>query len=323
MGGRHHLVTGGAGFIGFHLSERLLGRGDRVTVVDSFNDFYDPAVKRRNAADLARHAGFRLVEADIRDRDRMLALAGEGFETIIHLAAMAGVRPSIERPHLYADVNVCGTVNLLDLAVAGRVARLVFASSSSVYGANRRVPFSESDAVDHPVSPYAATKRAGELIAHTYHHLHGLPVTCLRFFTVYGPRQRPEMAVHLFTRLVDTGRPVPVFGDGTSSRDYTYVDDIIDGVAAAMDRGRGFGIYNLGESRTVSLAEMIAVIEKGLGRRAVIDRRPEQPGDVPATFADISAARRDLGYEPRTSFAEGYARFLAWYRGVGEAEGRP
>jgi UDP-glucuronate 4-epimerase len=306
------LVTGGAGFIGSHVAEALQARGDAVVVLDDFDAFYDPAIKRRNAAALTR-AGAEVVAGDIRRKDDVRAL----FErvrpdAVIHLAAMAGVRPSIENPSLYADVNVGGTTHLLDAAVATKTGRFVFASSSSVYGNNPKTPFSEDDRVDDPISPYAATKRAGELIAHAYWHLHRMPITCLRFFTVYGPRQRPDLAIHKFARLMRAGKPLPFFGDGSTRRDYTYIGDIVQGVLAALDRADGYRIYNLGESRTVSLTELVAALERALGLRAVLDRRPEQPGDVKITFADVSRARRDLGYDPRTALEDGLATFVAW-----------
>jgi UDP-glucuronate 4-epimerase len=309
------VVTGGAGFIGSHLCEALLQRGDRVVAIDNLNDFYAPAIKRANLAALSRRPGFTFVEKDIRDRDAMLAtIAGARPDAIVHLAAMAGVRPSIENPALYADVNVMGTVHLLDAAVASRVPKFIFASSSSVYGNNEKVPFSEDDRVDEPISPYAATKKAGELIAHTYAHLHGIAVSCLRFFTVYGPRQRPEMAIHKFARLILDGKPVPMFGDGSMRRDFTYVDDIIDGVVRSLDRARGYRIYNLGESRTIALREMIAALEKALDNKATIERLPEVPGDVKITYADVSRARSELGYAPSFPLEEGLRRFAAWLR---------
>jgi UDP-glucuronate 4-epimerase len=309
------VVTGGAGFIGSHLCEALLRRGDRVLAIDNLNDFYDPATKRRNLAALSGLPGFRFVEADVRDRPRMASeVARVRPDAIVHLAAMAGVRPSIEDPALYADVNVMGTVSVLDAAVAAGVGKFSFASSSSVYGNNEKVPFSEDDPVDEPISPYAATKRAGELIACTYSKLHGISTTCLRFFTVYGPRQRPEMAIHKFARLILAGKPVPVFGDGTMRRDFTYVDDVVDGVLKSLDRAPAYRIYNLGESRTITLLELIDALENALGRKARIERRPPQPGDVAVTYADLSRARAEIGYAPRFPIEDGLARFAAWIR---------
>lgn len=314
------LVTGGAGFIGSHLCEALLARGDSVTAFDDFNEFYDPAIKRRNAAALAKRKGFRLVEGDIRDAAAVDALfSASRFDTVVHLAAMAGVRPSLEKPLLYDSVNVAGTIVLLEAARRHGSPRFVFGSSSSVYGASSRVPFREDDPADRPVSPYAATKRAGELLAHNWHHLYGLDVVCLRFFTVYGPRQRPEMAIHKFARLIDRGEPVPLFGKGDSRRDYTYVSDIVGGVLGAMERPPGFSIYNLGESRTVSLLDLVRLLEKALGKEARLDHRPDQPGDVPITYADVSRARADLRYDPRVGVEEGISLFVDWFRREGAA----
>ncbi|RMG47432.1 MAG: SDR family NAD(P)-dependent oxidoreductase [Acidobacteria bacterium] len=309
------LVTGAAGFIGSHLVDRLLARGDRVVGLDNFDDFYPAETKRRNVAGALRSARFRLVEGDVRDAKALDALfASERFDAVVHLAARAGVRPSLAQPALYADVNVRGTTVLFEAARRAKVRRIVFASSSSVYGGNEKVPFSEEDPVERPISPYAATKRATELIAWTFHHLYGMDAIGLRFFTVYGPRQRPEMAIHKFTRLIDEGRPVPMYGDGSSRRDYTYIDDCIDGVVAALDRAAGFRMYNLGEARTVALSELVGLIGRALGREPEIEPLPPQPGDVPVTFADISRARSELGYDPRVPIEEGIARFVRWYR---------
>jgi UDP-glucuronate 4-epimerase len=314
---RNVLVTGGAGFIGSHLVERLLSEGGwRVLVVDDFNDFYDPAVKRRNVAPHLGREEFTLREAGIRDRGALARIFGETrFDCVVHLAARAGVRPSLAEPVLYAETNITGTLNLLELAREYGVRQFVFGSSSSVYGENEKVPFSEDDPVSKPVSPYAATKAAGELLCHTYSLLLGLRCVVLRFFTVYGARQRPDLAVHKFARLISEGKPIPVFGDGTTRRDYTYVDDIITGVRAAMDYDASrYEVINLGESRTVNLSELISLLERELGRDAIIDRRPLQPGDVPQTFADITKARRLLGYDPRTPIEEGIRRFVEWFR---------
>jgi UDP-glucuronate 4-epimerase len=308
----HILLTGGAGFIGSHVCERLLARGDRVTVLDNFNDFYDPALKRANAAELR---GARIVEGDIRDQALVARLFAEGaFDAVVHLAAMAGVRPSLLDPLHYEDVNVRGTLVLLEAARKSGRPRFVFASSSSVYGDNERVPFRESDDIHKPVSPYAATKRAGELVCFTYHHLYGLPISALRFFTVYGPRQRPEMAIHKFVRAAFSGERVPFYGDGSTRRDYTYIDDIVDGVVRALDRCAGYEIYNLGESATTSLAELVADVGRASGRELQLERLPMQPGDVLITYADVSKARERLGYEPRTPLAQGLRSFVAWYR---------
>jgi UDP-glucuronate 4-epimerase len=314
------LVTGGAGFIGSHVCEALLQRGDSVLALDSFSDYYDPAIKRRNIKGIYRafpDGQFALCEADIRDGEA-LKMAFDSFqpEAVIHLAACAGVRPSIEDPALYCDVNLMGTVRLLE-AMAGGVKRLVFASSSSVYGNNEKVPFCEADSVDRPISPYAATKKAGELIVHTYHHLHGLSAACLRFFTVYGPRQRPDLAIIKFARLMLAGKPVPVYGDGSTRRDYTYIDDTVDGVIKALDWTGGparYGVFNLGESHTVSLNEMIETLERALGVKAQIERLPMQPGDVERTYADIELSRKALGYNPSTTFEQGIDNLARWLR---------
>ena len=313
---RNILVTGGAGFIGSHLVDRLLGEGVwRVTVVDDFNDFYAPAVKRENVREHLGYDAYRLREADIRDRARLEEIFTEAnFDSIVHLAARAGVRPSLVEPVLYAETNISGTLNLLELARAHGVKQFVFGSSSSVYGINAKVPFSEDDPVRQPISPYAATKGAGELLCHTYSHLYGVRCVCLRFFTVYGARQRPDLAIHKFAKLIHEGSPVPVYGDGRTRRDYTYVDDIIAGVRAAIDyNASDYEIVNLGESRTVELNELIALLETELDARALINRQPVQPGDVPQTYADISKARRLLGYDPQTKIEDGIRRFVRWF----------
>ncbi len=313
------LVTGGAGFIGSHLSEKLLQEGNEVVCVDNFNDYYDPRVKRENLRSAREQANFRLFEEDIRNYDGLEQIFREyPFDAVVHLAARAGVRPSIQQPRLYQDVNIRGTLNLLELARHYHVPKFIFASSSSVYGNNKKVPFSEDDNVDHPISPYAATKKAGELITYTYHHLYGISASCIRFFTVYGPRQRPDMAIHKFTRLIDQGEPIPVFGDGNSRRDYTYISDIVDGLERAIERCEGYEIYNLGDSKTIGLLEMIREIESALGKKADLKFMPAQPGDVDITYADISKARRMLGYEPKVFFEQGIRNFVAWYRDVGK-----
>ncbi len=315
------LVTGGAGFIGSHLVDRLLADGEwQVTVVDDFNDFYDPAIKHANANRAATNPNYRLVEADIRDQAALKKVFEDGrFQSIVHLAARAGVRPSLEQPQLYAETNINGTLNLLELARAHGIKQFVFGSSSSVYGINAKVPFGEDDPIRQPISPYAATKGAGELLCHTYTHLYGIRTVCLRFFTVYGPRQRPDLAIHKFARLISEGKPIPVFGDGTTRRDYTFVDDIIAGVRASIDyvadsAKSDYEVINLGESRTVELRELISLLEKELGMQAVIDRRSLQPGDVPQTFADISKARDLLGYDPQTQIEDGIKKFVEWFR---------
>jgi len=308
------VVTGAAGFIGSHLTERLLKDGWSVVGIDSFDEFYDPQIKRRNIAQAQDSSCFQLIEADIRDKAAMEQAVSDDVDVIIHLAARAGVRPSIEQPALYADVNINGTVVMLEVARERQIKKFVFASSSSVYGNNRKVPFSEDDNVDFPISPYAATKKAGELICHTYHHLYDISMTCLRFFTVYGPRQRPDLAIHKFSRLIEDGKPIPVYGDGTMSRDFTYIDDIINGVVASIERCSGYHIYNLGESRPIDVTGLISEIEKALGKKATINRLPVQPGDVDRTFADVAKAQRDLNYEPSTHIATGLAQFVRWLR---------
>jgi UDP-glucuronate 4-epimerase len=309
------LITGGAGFIGSHVARRLLGEGRRVRVLDNFDPFYAETIKRRNV-ELARAesaASYELVEGDFRDAT-VCRSALEGVDAVLHLGALAGVRPSIEQPIRYMDVNVTGTQTLL-AATAERSTTMpvVFASSSSVYGGNTKVPFAETDPVDHPVSPYAASKKAGEVVCSTHHHLYGNPITCLRFFTVYGPGQRPEMAIHKFARLLVAGEPIPMFGDGSTRRDYTFIDDIVDGVVTALDRASGYRIYNIGGSRTTELGTLIATMEEVFGKKAVIARQPEQPGDVRQTWADTSLLERDLGFVPRVDIREGLTRFAAWY----------
>ena len=314
---KHILTTGGAGFIGSHLVDRLLSEGDwRVTVVDDFNDFYSPSIKRENIREHLKSPNYKLVEADIRDCAALeQAFAETHFDCIVHLAARAGVRPSLKEPQLYVETNINGTMNLLELARKHGVKQFVFGSSSSVYGVNEKVPFAEDDPIFNPISPYAATKAAGELICHTYSHLYDMRIVCLRFFTVYGARQRPDLAIHKFARLISEGKPIPVFGDGSTRRDYTYVDDIIAGVRAAIDYDQtNYEVINLGESRTVELRELISLIEGELGTRAEIDRQPPQPGDVPQTFADISKAKRLLNYNPQTQIEAGIKQFIEWFK---------
>ena len=308
------LVTGGAGFIGSHTVEALLQRGHRVTVVDDFNDFYDPSVKRRNATVFSGQA--ELVEADIRDAARLKDVFARGhFETVIHLAARAGVRPSLAQPQLYTEVNVLGTQRVLEFARTFGVRKFIFASSSSVYGVNQKVPFCEDDPIFKPISPYAATKLAGEALCHVYHHLYGLDMVCLRFFTVYGPRQRPDLAIYKFTRAIAAGKPIELFGDGSARRDYTYIDDILQGIMACVDRTFGFEIINLGESQTTSLLDLVALIERAVGQKAAVRMLPPQPGDVPVTFADITKARRLLSYNPQVKIEDGLPRFVEWFKG--------
>ena len=311
------IVTGGAGFIGSQLVDRLLAAGAEVTAVDNFDPFYDRAIKESNLVEARKNPGFRLEEQDIRDAPCAAALV-EHFrpDAIVHLAAKAGVRPSILEPRLYAEVNVLGTLAFLEAACRLEPRpRFVYASSSSVYGDRASGPFRESDAVDMPVSPYAATKRASELLAHTFHHLHGLPVTGLRFFTAYGPRNRPDLAIAKFTRLIDQGLPVPMFGDGTTRRDYTFAGDIVEGVVRAIERCSGHHLYNLGNSQPIALRELIDSIGRALGKTPRIEVLPEQPGDVRQTFAAIDRAGEELGYAPRTKIEDGLSRYIAWYRG--------
>lgn len=317
------LVTGAAGFIGSHLSEQLLARGEEVVGLDSFDAFYDRATKLVNLSVSRDDSRFSFFESDIRDAEALDSLP-RSVDTVVHLAALAGVRPSIAEPKRYASVNVVGTFEILEWAKRRGVSRLLFASSSSVYGNHPEVPFREDMAVGRPISPYAATKVAGELACHTFHHVHGMSVIALRFFTVYGPRQRPDLAIHKFARLLRAGRPLPLFGDGSTARDYTYVDDIIEGVLGALDFVRRsqplFEIVNLGESRTVTLSEMIEVLGDEMGVEPALERLPMQPGDVERTYADVSKARRLFGYAPETPFREGIRRFIRWLEtGAGDA----
>jgi UDP-glucuronate 4-epimerase len=309
------LITGGAGFIGSHLADRRLVRGDRVVVLDDFNDFYDPGLKRANVAPHVSNPRYRLVEGDIRDGELVDRLfETERFDAVIHLAARAGVRPSIAQPVLYEEVNCVGTLRLLEAASAHGRPLFLFASSSSVYGINSKLPFAEDDPIEKPVSPYATTKRSGELLVFNYHHLRGLPAVCLRFFTVYGPRQRPEMAIARFIRGVETGELVPFYGDGTSRRDYTYIDDIADGVEAALASNLSFDIVNLGGAQPVTLAGLVHAVEAATGRKAMLDRLPAQAGDVPVTFASVEKAERLLGFRARVPLAEGLRRSVDWHR---------
>jgi len=310
------LITGGAGFIGSHVCERLLQLGHKVWAFDDLNDFYDPAVKRQNLREIeARGQPFTFLPGDLVDRPRLDAVLGAvRFDQVVHLAARAGVRPSLQEPALYQRVNVEGTVNLLEAARRHGVTKVTIASSSSVYGLNSKVPFSEDDPIFCAISPYAASKLACEALGHVYHHLYGMDIVMLRFFTVYGPRQRPDLAIHKFARLIQAGQPIPVFGDGTSARDYTYVTDTVDGVIAATQQEFGYEIFNLGESQTVPLARLIALLEEALGKQAILDRQPAQPGDVPITYAAIDKARARLGYAPRVPIEAGIPRFVEWFR---------
>jgi len=307
------LITGGAGFVGSHLARDLLELSWDVTVVDNFDPFYAKATKLANILSERKSSRFHLIEADIRDYESLRDKAGGSYDVIVHLAAKAGVRPSILKPDEYLETNVKGTQNMLNFARHFGVKQFIFASSSSVYGVNKRVPWSETDPVLLPISPYAGTKVSGELMGHVYAHLFGMRFVALRFFTVYGPRQRPDLAIHKFARAMLEGSPIPVFGDGSSRRDYTYIDDIIRGVIAAMHYDRTpYEVINLGNSRTVSLMEMIATIEDALGKRAELLYEPEQPGDVPVTYADVSKAKDLLGYDPQVPFDAGIHNFVAW-----------
>jgi UDP-glucuronate 4-epimerase len=310
------LVTGGAGFIGSHVCERLLDLGHSVWTLDDLNSFYDPAIKQQNIRDIqSKGKPFEFIQGDLLDLDAMKELFGSvRFDQVIHLAARAGVRPSLQEPALYQRVNVEGTTQLLEMARANKVKKITIASSSSVYGLNSKVPFSEDDPIFSAISPYAASKLACEALGHVYHHVYGMDIVMLRFFTVYGPRQRPDLAIHKFTRLIHFGKPIPVFGDGSTARDYTYVSDIVDGVIAVTKKEFGYQIFNLGESQTVRLTYLIEVLEKAIGKKALIDRQPPQPGDVPITYANIAKARSLLGYTPGIKIEAGVPLFLEWFQ---------
>lgn len=320
------LVTGGAGFIGSNLCEKLLAMGHRIFVIDNFNDYYSPVVKRDNINEIYKFMqglginkeSFLVFEGDIRDRGFITEVFQNKFDMVIHLAAMAGVRPSIQNPELYYEVNVNGTLNLLEHCRGNNINKFVFASSSSVYGNNKSLPFRETDNVDYPISPYAATKKAGELLCYSYHHLYNISIACLRFFTVFGPRQRPDLAIHKFVELISKGRDIPFYGDGSSKRDYTFITDIVDGIVRSMewlDKDEvKYEIFNLGEYNTISLARMVETIEKELGKSAKLTRLASQPGDVDITYADISKAKKLLGYNPTTEFEYGVREFIKWYR---------
>jgi UDP-glucuronate 4-epimerase len=313
--GRNIIVTGGAGFIGSHLVDHLLAQGDSVEIVDNFDSFYSDQVKSENIEHALLHPNCVLRRIDIRDAQALEDQLKNHYDLIVHLAAKAGVRPSIENPIAYQEVNVNGTQNILEFARKRSIPKVVFASSSSVYGINPRVPWEESDLELQPISPYASTKISCELMGHVYQHLYGINFIALRFFTVYGPRQRPDLAIHKFTRLIDQGDSIPVYGDGSTRRDYTYIDDIIQGLVAAVEKDlNGFHVINLGNHETVSLSEMISEIENAVGKKAVINRLPEQPGDVPQTFASVKRALNLLDYKPETDFSTGIRNFIDWYR---------
>ena len=310
------LVTGGAGFIGSHVCERLLHAGHAVWAFDDLNPFYDPQIKRANLRDIQSLAKpFEFIHGDLTDATAVEELFREvKFDQVIHLAARAGVRPSLQEPALYQRVNVEGTVNILEAARKTGVRKLTIASSSSVYGVNAKVPFAESDPIFSAISPYAASKLASEALGHVSHLIYGLDIVMLRFFTAYGPRQRPDLAIHKFAQLISAGKPIPVFGDGSTARDYTYVSDIVDGILACTRNTFGYEVFNLGESQTVTLSRLIQLLEKALGQTAVLDRQPLQPGDVPITYADISKARAKLGYQPRVGIEQGIPLFVDWFR---------
>lgn len=318
------LVTGGAGFIGSHLCERLLKEENEVLIIDNFNNYYNPKIKRNNIEEIKESCklynididNLKIFEGDIRDIKFLSEVFNNKIDTVIHLAAMAGVRPSIQDPTLYYDVNINGTLNLLEECKKKDIKQFVFASSSSVYGNNEKVPFAESDFVDNPISPYAATKKSGELLCHTYHHLYDINIACLRFFTVYGPRQRPDLAIHKFTNLIMEDKEIPFYGDGSTSRDYTYIDDIVSGIISAQNYvGKNykiFDVFNLGGDKTVSLNEMVEIIESALDKKAQLNRMSMQPGDVNRTCADITHSKNVLGYSPKTTFRDGIKKFVEW-----------
>lgn len=309
------VVTGGAGFIGSNLVDKLLlDKSNEVFCIDSFDNFYGESIKRKNIAGALTHTNFHLLEGDIRDNDFLNTVFKTKFDVIIHLAARAGVRPSIEQPLLYEDVNVKGTLNLLEQAKNNNIQQFVFASSSSVYGVNPRTPWSEDDHVLNPISPYASTKVAGELIGHTYSHLYNIRFIALRFFTVFGPRQRPDLAIHKFFNLIDNNKSIPFFGDGTTSRDYTFVDDIVSGILGAIDYNKSmYEVINLGNNRTVTLLQLITAIENSVGKKAMLDKQPAQAGDVPHTYANVEKAKKLLAYSPSTSLEDGLEKFKQWY----------
>lgn len=315
------IVTGGAGFIGSHLCEKLLKLGHRILCIDNFNDFYDPRIKRNNIKGIIENPDFKLFEVDILSQAEINNIfSSYPIDLVIHLAARAGVRPSITQPLLYEKVNVIGTLNILEACKKNKINKLIFASSSSIYGANKKIPFSEEDSVDFPVSPYAFTKKSGELICYTYHHLYNIDTICVRFFTVYGPRQRPEMAIHKFTRKIFNKEPIDIYGDGSSSRDYTYIDDIINGVINMIGKVKGYEIVNLGNSYPVKLIDLVHLIEDTTGIKATINFTPSMPGDVFITCADIRKARKYYNYNPKVTIKEGLIKFIDWYKEQGEGK---
>lgn len=308
------LVTGAAGFIGSHVCEYYTELGHFVIGVDNFDDFYPEKIKLGNLRELKDNRRFQFHKADIRDRNAINSIfTTNKINAVIHLAAKAGVRPSIESVAEYYDVNINGTISLLEEMKLHNVTNMLFASSSSVYGNNQKVPFSEADPVDNPISPYASTKKSGELLCHVYCHLYGFNITCLRFFTVYGPRQRPDLAIHKFTKFIDEGKPIPFYGDGSTARDYTFIFDILNGINCAFNNLRGYRIYNLGESKVINLSELVKTIEEGLNKKAILNALPIQPGDVKITHADISKAKNEIGYKPKVDFRDGVSQFIKWY----------
>jgi len=309
------LITGAAGFIGSHICEHFIKKGNRVIGVDNYDDFYPSGFKDLNLSGIISNPAFQFYKADIRDEQSLTGIFNkEKIDLVIHLAAKAGVRPSIEHITTYYDVNVNGSIVLMETMRKFDVKKMLFASSSSVYGNNPKVPFSETDRVDDPISPYASTKKSGELLCHVYTHLYGFHITCLRFFTVFGPRQRPDLAIHKFTRLIDQGKPIPFFGDGNTARDYTYIDDIVNGISCAAEKISGYHIYNLGESRTITLKQLVATIERLVGKEAILNRLPMQQGDVNITFSDISKAKAEIGYQPTFDLETGLSNFVNWYQ---------
>jgi len=309
------LITGAAGFIGSHTCESLIKNGNSIIGVDNFDPFYSSKLKELNLEQLSQNSNFRFYKADIRD-DKALnqIFSSNQVDVVIHLAAKAGVRPSIKAISEYYDVNINGTISLLESMRKNGIKKMLFASSSSIYGNNEKVPFSEDDRVDNPISPYASTKKSGELLCHVYNHLYNFDITCLRFFTVYGPRQRPDLAIHKFTRLIQENKPIPFYGDGSSSRDYTYIEDIVNGISCALNHLEGYKIYNLGESKVITLKKLVEVIETILGKKALLNQLPMQQGDVSRTFADISKARAEIGYNPAYDFETGVKKFVDWFK---------
>jgi len=311
------LVTGAAGFIGSHLVDRLISLNEYVIGIDNFDPFYDKKIKLSNCAGFVNSPCYIHYDINIFEQKLLEEIFSKHkIDVVIHLAAKAGVRPSIADPTGYYNTNVIGTLNILEVMKKNGVKKMIFASSSSVYGNNNKTPFSETDTVDNPISPYAASKKAGELLCHTYHHLYDFDIYALRFFTVYGPRQRPDLAIHKFSRLIRERKPIPFYGDGSSGRDYTFIDDIIDGIIAALERLKGFEVFNIGESKIILLSQMISVLESALGKKAILERLPLQPGDVQLTYADISKARKMLNYQPKINFEDGIDEFVRWFMSI-------